>query len=70
MISKLTRLAKERRQDLTRFLKFCVVGIIGTAIDFGIFNSANDYNADFINGYNRDEILLDFNVDGVIWDII
>jgi putative flippase GtrA len=38
LISKLTRLAQERRQDLVRFLKFCVVGVIGTAIDFGIFN--------------------------------
>ena len=38
MISKLTHLVKERRTDLTRFLKFCVVGVIGTAIDFGIFN--------------------------------
>ena len=37
-------------------------------IDFGIYNSANDYNADFINGYNREHILLDFNVDGWVWD--
>jgi putative flippase GtrA len=38
LIPKLTHLVKERRADLMRFLKFCVVGIIGTAIDFGIFN--------------------------------
>ena len=38
MISKLTHLAKEKRSDLVRFVKFCVVGVIGTAIDFGIFN--------------------------------
>jgi putative flippase GtrA len=38
LISRLIRLAKERRQELVRFLKFCVVGVIGTAIDFGIFN--------------------------------
>ena len=38
MISRLTHLAKERRTDLVRFLKFSVVGVIGTAIDFGIFN--------------------------------
>jgi putative flippase GtrA len=31
-------LAKNKRQELTRFLKFCVVGVIGTAIDFGLFN--------------------------------
>jgi putative flippase GtrA len=38
LIARLTNLAKDRRQDLVRFLKFCVVGVIGTAIDFGIFN--------------------------------
>jgi putative flippase GtrA len=27
-----------KRQELVRFLKFCVVGVIGTAIDFGVFN--------------------------------
>ena len=48
MISKLTHLAKERRQDLIRFLKFCVVGVIGTAIDFGIFNLLHN-----ILGWNR-----------------
>lgn len=39
-------------------------------IDFGIYNSANDYNSDFVNGYKRDQILLDFNVDGWVWDKI
>ena len=38
MISKLTTLAKERRQELVRFAKFCVVGVIGTIIDFSLFN--------------------------------
>jgi putative flippase GtrA len=38
LISKLTTLAKEKRQELVRFLKFCVVGTIGTAIDFGLLN--------------------------------
>ena len=38
MVSKLVTLAKEKRQELVRFLKFCVVGTIGTAIDFGLLN--------------------------------
>ena len=38
-------------------------------IDFGIWDN-NDINSDFVNGYNRSKILLDFNVDGVIYDII
>lgn len=52
----------------------CVVGWVkgngDDIIDFGIFNAQNDYNADFINGYQREHILLDFNVDGWIWDLI
>ncbi|MFI5156847.1 MAG: DUF6353 family protein [Chitinophagales bacterium] len=39
-------------------------------IDFGTLNPANDRNRDFVNGYNMDAILLDFNVDGVIWELI
>lgn len=35
-------------------------------IDFGIFEAAN---ANFVNGYER-SILLDFNVDGIIYDKI
>ena len=38
MIAKLRTLARERRQDLIRFLKFCVVGTIGTVVDFGLLN--------------------------------
>ena len=38
-------------------------------IDFGIFNSNNPKARDFVNGYER-TILLDFNVDGPIWDKI
>ena len=35
-------------------------------VDFGIYTPIN---ADFVNGYER-SILLDFNVDGLIWDMI
>lgn len=38
-------------------------------IDFGIFNAKNPQAVDFVNGFERN-ILLDFNVDGVIWDLI
>jgi putative flippase GtrA len=38
LIVKLRTLARERRQELVRFLRFCVVGTIGTAIDFGLLN--------------------------------
>jgi len=37
-------------------------------ISFGIFNDANDYNDDVLNHRDRNEILLDFNVDGLIYD--
>lgn len=36
-------------------------------VDFGVYD---DRNADFINGYKQDRILLDFNVDGNIWNLI
>jgi hypothetical protein len=38
-------------------------------VDFGIYNVKRERNRDFVNGY-EDAILLDFNVDGVIWDLI
>ena len=38
-------------------------------IDFGIHNAFSEKARDFVNGYER-SILLDFNVDGVIYDKI
>lgn len=38
-------------------------------IDFGIFNVKMEKNRDFVNGYEN-VILLDFNVDGNIYDIM
>lgn len=38
-------------------------------VDFGIVNAYSEKARDFVNGYER-SILLDFNVDGVIYDKI
>lgn len=38
-------------------------------VDFGIYDAHRETNRDFVNGYER-VILLDFNVDGNIWDLI
>ena len=38
-------------------------------IDFGIFDLSNKRTADFVNGYER-AIVLDFNVDGNIWEMM
>jgi Family of unknown function (DUF6353) len=44
-------------------------GTTDNYIDFGIFNADSDRVRDFVNG-REGSILLDFNVDGVIWDKI
>ena len=38
-------------------------------VDFGIYRDDSPARRDFVNGYER-SILLDFNVDGVIYDLI
>lgn len=38
-------------------------------VDFGIFDGESIAKRDFVNGYER-SILLDFNVDGIIYDMI
>lgn len=38
-------------------------------VDFGIYDAHRMVNRDFVNGYER-TILLDFNVDGNIWDLM
>ena len=38
MITRITTVVTEKRQELIRFGKFCVVGTIGTVIDFGLLN--------------------------------
>lgn len=38
-------------------------------VDFGMFDVDNVRKRDFVNGYER-SILLDFNVDGIIYDLI
>lgn len=38
-------------------------------VDFGIFNTYSPKARDFVNGYERN-IVLDFNVDGPIWELI
>lgn len=38
-------------------------------VDFGIYDAAREKAREFVNGYER-TILLDFNVDGNIWDLM
>lgn len=39
-------------------------------VDFDLYNPYNKVNRDFINGYHRRGILIDPNVDGVVYDMI
>lgn len=40
---------------------------IDNYVDFGIYDVSNERKRAFVNGYERN-ILLDFNVDGNIWE--
>lgn len=46
-----------------------IMGAGDDYVDFGLYNGYSEKVRDFINGYER-SILLDFNVDGVIYDKI
>lgn len=46
-----------------------VRGNVDDCVDFGIFNIENEKAREFVNGYES-AILLDFNVDGIVYDLI
>lgn len=46
-----------------------IMGAGDDYVDFGIYDGMHERARDFVNGYEP-SILLDFNVDGVIWDKI
>lgn len=46
-----------------------VIGEGDNFVDFGMYDIHDSKKRDFVNGYER-SILLDFNVDGVIYDLI
>lgn len=41
----------------------------GGYVDFGVYNAHNTAARDFVNGYER-SILLDFNIDGMVYDLM
>lgn len=59
--------------DIPRTSAGAVVGWVkgnkDSYVDFGIFDAKDPRKRAFVNGYER-SILLDFNVDGVIYDLI
>lgn len=59
--------------DIPRTKEGAIVGWVkghgDDFIDFGFMNPENAQAMDFINGYNN-TVLLDFNVDGIIYDLI
>lgn len=39
-------------------------------VDMDVFNPRNELNRDYVNGYQEDAVVLDFNVDGIILSIL
>jgi putative flippase GtrA len=39
MIAKFSTLARANQKELTRFLKFAVVGVVGAVVDLGVYNT-------------------------------
>ena len=38
MIANVIALARDKRKEFVRFIKFAIVGVIGTVVDFGVLN--------------------------------
>ena len=63
--------------DMLGFERTSAGAVVGWAIgkdndnyvDFGIFDRTNGRARDFVNGYEK-SVLLDFNIDGVIYDLL
>ena len=56
-------------QKLARLLAYEKNPVGDNFVDFGMYDMYNEKARDFVNGYER-TILLDFNVDGNILDMI